>query len=64
MAKYRIEQDSMGEVRVSADALYGAQAQRARDNFALEQRPLPAGLLCNFALVKSTALGSFQLNVV
>ena len=31
--KYRIEKDSMGEVRVPADALYGAQTQRAVDNF-------------------------------
>ena len=31
--EYRIEKDSMGEVRVPADALYGAQTQRAVDNF-------------------------------
>src|SRR5947209_17198516 len=30
---YRIERDSMGEVRVPADALYGAQTQRAVENF-------------------------------
>jgi fumarate hydratase class II len=30
---YRVEQDSMGEVRVPEDALYGAQTQRAVDNF-------------------------------
>ncbi|MFP4174415.1 MAG: class II fumarate hydratase [Halobacteriales archaeon] len=30
---YRVEEDSMGEVRVPADALYGAQTQRAVDNF-------------------------------
>ena len=32
---YRIEHDSMGEVRVPADALYGAQTQRAVENFAI-----------------------------
>ncbi len=33
MGEYRIETDSMGEVRVPADAYYGAQTQRAFDNF-------------------------------
>ena len=31
--EYRIEKDSMGEVSVPSDALYGAQTQRAVDNF-------------------------------
>ena len=32
---YRIEKDSMGEVRVPVDALYGAQTQRAIENFPI-----------------------------
>lgn len=35
--EYRIEKDSMGEVRVPADALYGAQTQRAVDNFPVSE---------------------------
>ncbi len=35
MSDTRIEKDSMGEVRVPADALYGAQTQRAHDNFPI-----------------------------
>ncbi len=35
MTEFRIEHDTMGEVRVPADALYGAQTQRARDNFPI-----------------------------
>jgi len=31
--KYRVEHDSMGEVRVPKDAYYGAQTQRAVENF-------------------------------
>ena len=31
--KYRIEKDTMGEVRVPVDAYYGAQTQRAVENF-------------------------------
>ena len=33
--KYRLEKDSLGEVKVPAEALYGAQSQRAVDNFAI-----------------------------
>ncbi len=38
----RIEKDSLGEVQVPDDALYGAQTQRARDNFPVSGRTLPA----------------------
>ena len=33
MTEFRIEKDSMGELQVPADALYGAQTQRAVNNF-------------------------------
>ncbi|MDZ7806430.1 MAG: hypothetical protein U5K71_04865 [Gracilimonas sp.] len=33
MSDFRIEKDSMGEIKVPKDALYGAQTQRAHDNF-------------------------------
>src|SRR6267378_2924308 len=36
MSDYRIEKDSMGEVRVPADAYWGAQTQRAVDNFPID----------------------------
>ena len=40
---YRIEKDSLGEIRVPADALYGAQTQRAVLNFPISgMRPYPA----------------------
>ena len=35
MSDFRIETDSLGEVRVPADALYGAQTQRAKENFPI-----------------------------
>ncbi len=35
MSEYRIERDSMGELKVPARALYGAQTQRAIDNFPI-----------------------------
>lgn len=37
----RIERDSMGEVAVPAEALYGAQTQRAVQNFAISRQPMP-----------------------
>ena len=37
MAEFRIEKDSMGEVRVPAKAYYGAQSQRAVENFPVSE---------------------------
>ena len=43
MTDFRIEKDSLGEVRVPAGALYGAQTQRAVDNFPISGlKPYPA----------------------
>ena len=35
--KYRIESDSIGELKVNADAYYGVQTQRAIDNFDISR---------------------------
>ena len=40
MTEYRIEHDTMGEVKVPADALWRAQTQRAVDNFPISGRGL------------------------
>ena len=50
--KYRTEHDSMGELRVPADALYGAQTQRAIDNFPISGLAMPAAFIRALALVK------------
>ena len=50
---YRIEHDSMGEVKVPADALYGAQTQRAVDNFPISGQPLPRPLIRALGLIKA-----------
>ena len=44
MTDYRIEKDSLGEVKVPADALYGAQTQRAVENFPVSAHPVPPRL--------------------
>ena len=52
---FRIEHDSMGELRVPAKALWGAQTQRAIDNFAISARPMPAAFIRALALTKAAA---------
>ena len=51
----RIERDSMGELAVPVDALWGAQTQRAIQNFSIGGRPLPRAFVRALALVKSAA---------
>jgi fumarate hydratase class II len=52
---FRIERDSMGELAVPAHALWGAQTQRAVENFAISGRRMPRGFIRALALVKSAA---------
>ena len=51
-AQYRIEHDTMGEVRVPADALYRAQTQRAVENFPISGRGLERAQIRALGLVK------------
>jgi len=55
MADYRIEHDSMGELKVPADALYGAQTQRAIDNFPISGLTLPREFIRALGLIKAAA---------
>ncbi|MGW2093220.1 class II fumarate hydratase [Promicromonospora sukumoe] len=52
---YRIEHDTMGEVRVPANALYRAQTQRAVENFPISGTPLERGHIEALARVKKAA---------
>jgi len=52
---FRIERDSMGEVRVPAAALYGAQTQRAIDNFPVSGLRMPRAILRALGLIKAAA---------
>ncbi|HEX2152902.1 MAG TPA: class II fumarate hydratase [Acidimicrobiia bacterium] len=51
----RIENDSMGEVRVPADALYGASTQRAHDNFPISGIRFPRRFIWALGLLKGSA---------
>jgi fumarate hydratase class II len=55
MAEFRNERDSMGNVQVPAQAYYGAQTQRAVENFPISGQPLPAHLVHALGLVKAAA---------
>ncbi|WP_250622678.1 class II fumarate hydratase [Pinirhizobacter soli] len=55
MTKFRTERDSMGELNVPADALYGAQTQRAVDNFPISGLPMPREFIRALGLVKAAA---------
>ena len=55
MENYRIEHDSMGEVAVPSDHLWGAQTQRSLQNFPVGWEKMPAGIIRAFALLKKSA---------
>ena len=55
MAEYRVEHDSMGDVRVPVDALWGAQTQRAVDNFPISGTPVNERVIRALALIKAEA---------
>ena len=52
MSDFRIERDSMGEVQLPAQAYFGAQTQRAVENFPISGQALPAELIHAMGLVK------------
>ncbi len=52
---YRMEHDSMGQVRVPAAALWGAQTQRSYQNFPIGTETMPQGIVRAFAILKKAA---------
>jgi fumarate hydratase class II len=63
--EYRIEHDTMGEVRVPANALYGAQTQRAVENFPISGSGLESAQIASLARIKkSAALANAKLGVL
>lgn len=55
MSNTRIERDSMGELHVPEAALYGAQTQRAVDNFPVSHQRMPAQFIRALILAKAAA---------
>ena len=64
--KYRIEKDTMGDVNVPADKLWGAQTERSRNNFKIGNlASMPVDIIYGFAyLKKAAAFTNCQLGVL
>lgn len=52
---YRIEKDSLGEVKVPNDKLWGAQTQRSLENFKIGEGTMPIEVIKAFAILKKAA---------
>ena len=60
--EYRIEHDSMGEMKVPADKYWGAQTQRSYQNFRIGTEKMPKEIITAFAyLKKGAALANYRL---
>ncbi len=60
--KYRIEKDTMGEVKVPADRYWGAQTERSLENFRIGTEKMPTEIVRAFGLLKkSAALANLEL---
>ena len=64
--EYRIEKDTMGEVKVPSDKLWGAQTERSRNNFKIgEPASMPREVIYGFAyLKKAAAYANCELGVL
>src|SRR3954465_10520164 len=65
--EFRIEKDTMGEVKVPKDAIYGAQTQRSIDNFKIAQdiNKMPKEIIRAFAyLKKAAAITNYEAGVL
>jgi fumarate hydratase class II len=55
MSEYRVETDSLGEVNVPADKLWGAQTQRSLEHFSIGQDLIPREMITAYAILKKAA---------
>lgn len=63
MENYRIEKDTLGEVRVPQDRFWGAQTQRSKENFKIGSEVMPLELIYGLVYIKkAAAMVNFTLN--
>ncbi|MGV8016680.1 MAG: class II fumarate hydratase [Ignavibacteria bacterium] len=63
--EYRIEHDTMGEVKVPADRYWGAQTQRSKQNFTIGGQLMPKEVIYAFAILKkAAAMANFECGVL
>ena len=55
MIKFRVEKDSLGEIRVQANKYWGAQTQRSLKNFPIGNDTMPFSVIKAFAIQKKAA---------
>ena len=53
--EYRVERDSMGEMKVPADVYWGAQTQRSYENFRIGSEKMPPELIRALGMLKKAA---------
>jgi len=62
---YRIEKDSLGEVKVPVDKLYGAQTARAVENFPIGEEKMPLEIIRAYGILKKAAvLANHELELI
>lgn len=62
---YRIEHDTMGEVKVPADKYWGAQTQRSKENFTIGAQLMPIEIIYAFAILKkAAAMANYECKVL
>lgn len=54
-SNFRVEKDSMGEIKVPADRYWGAQTQRSKQNFPIGEQAMPKEIIRSFAILKKAA---------
>ncbi len=63
--KFRIEHDTMGNVKVPADKYWGAQTQRSKENFKIGNNLMPKEVIFAFAILKKAAAeANFELGAL
>lgn len=63
--EFRIEHDTMGEVKVPADKYWGAQTQRSKENFVIGNQLMPQEIIYAFAILKkAAAMANFDCGVL
>lgn len=62
---FRIEKDTMGEVRVPANKYWGAQTERSFENFKISDEKIPAEIIRAFGIVKKAcAIANYNLGLI
>ncbi len=65
MSEYRIEKDTMGEVKVPKDKLWGAQTERSKENFKISNDKFPREFIRAFGIVKKAcAFSNFKVGLL